>query len=356
MTDNRPFVPHAATTLALMAAPLLVAQPALARQDPIEPITSLASLDADWAAYDLEQAAATREDAPLFPASIAAPALDQGDQWSSTTEQYSIAVSRDEPVRDYASFGEDVKAIKWEVAGLFGYYTAINASKIFREDAVAPQFIKEGWFGADTKNVGVDKLAHFYSTYLMSEIVYGRLKHKVGDAPGIEVTAAVIGSGALLWSEFFDSIEGDGGWSWEDVAMNTAGAGFSVLRNSVPGLEEKIDYRLMIEPNSNIYTISGKEHFEQQRYFFALKPAGFKQLEETPLRFLEFHVGYHAKDFTDEDRLAGIQPKRHIFFGVGPNLSEIFFKRKKGKVARAADEVLDYFQLPYTAAHVHLTE
>ena len=330
----------------------LAAHPACAQDLALEPI-SLAELDAQWAAPQDEAALIGPPVSLASLQDVAPPAVAEDD---ALPEIVSIAPANDPPVRDYASFGEDISAIKWEVAGLFGYYTAINASKVFREDAVAPHFINEGWFGRDTRNVGVDKLAHFYSTYLMSEIVYGRLKNKVGEAPGIAVTAAVVGSGALLWSEFFDSIEGDGGWSWQDVTMNTAGATFSILRNTVPGLEEKLDYRMMIEPNSRIYTISGKEHFQQQRYFFAVKPAGFKALERTPLRFLELHVGYHADGFTDEDRLAGVVPKRHVFVGVGPDLSEIFFKKKKGKVARAADEVLDYFQLPYTAVHAHVTE
>ena len=140
---------------------------------------------------------------------------------------------RQRPRRDYASFGEDVKAIKWEFAAVAGYYTATNAPKLFK-DPQFPTFQNEGWFGRSTNNVGVDKLAHAYSAYVISELLYGRLKRNTGDAPGIEWTAAALGSGIMLWSEAFDSIEPTSGWSWEDVAMNTAGAGFSVLRNSVP--------------------------------------------------------------------------------------------------------------------------
>lgn len=39
----------------------------------------------------------------------------------------------DRPSRDYASFGEDVTAIKWELAAVAGYYTAINAHKLFKD-------------------------------------------------------------------------------------------------------------------------------------------------------------------------------------------------------------------------------
>ena len=257
--------------------------------------------------------------------------------------------------RDYASFGEDLDAIKWETLAVYGYYTAINAPKLFK-DPTWPKTQKEGFFGRGTNNLGVDKLAHAYSAYVISEVLHARLRRKTGDAPGIEWTSAALASGAMLWSEFFDSIEPDSGWSWEDVAFNTMGAGFSVVRNAVPGLDRKLDFRLMIMPNEDIYTLSGKEHFRQQRYFFALKPSGFKALERTPLRFAEFHLGYRADDFLNEDRAGGLTPKRHVFVGLGLNLREIFFKQPRSKIGRAVGDALDYFQPPYTAIHHDITE
>ena len=259
------------------------------------------------------------------------------------------------PTRDYASFGEDVKAIKWELAAVAGYYTATNVPKLFKNPRW-PTVQDEGWFGRSTNNVGVDKLAHAYSAYVISELLHARLKHKTGDAPGIEWTAAALASGIMLWSEAFDSIEPSSGWSWQDVTFNTLGAGFSVLRNSVPGLDRKLDFRLMIQPNEDIYTLNGKEHFRQQRYLFALKASGFEAFERTPLRFVELHLGYRGDDFLNEDRAAGIVPKRHIFVGVGLNLRELLFKNPRGRVGRAAGEVLDYFQPPYTAIHHDITE
>ncbi len=263
------------------------------------------------------------------------------------------ATDRPDPAQ-YRGFGRQLGAVKWEMGAIIAYYTAINGPKLF-EDATAPHFHKEGWFGKSTKNLGMDKLAHAYSAYVVSDLIYGRLKHKTGDAPGIALTAAALGSATMLYTEFWDSIERSAGWSWEDVAFNTLGSGLSVLRNTVPGLDEKLDFRLMIEPNSDIITVEGKRHFQQQRYFFALKFAGFKALEKGPLRYLEFHVGYYGKDFTNEDRAAGIEPKRRIFVGVGINLRELFFKDSRSRVGRAAGEVLDYFQPPYTVLHTHLT-
>lgn len=259
------------------------------------------------------------------------------------------------PPRTYASFGEDVKAIKWELAAVAGYYTAINAPKLLK-DPRWPTTQKEGWFGRSTQNLGVDKLAHAYSTYIISELLYGRIKRNVGDAPGIELTAAALASGIMLWSEVFDSIEPTGGWSWEDVTFNSLGAGFSVMRNSVPGLDDKLDFRLLIEPNEDIYTVKGKDHFRQQRYLLATKLAGFKAFERTPLRYVELHLGYRADDFLNEDRAAGISPKRHVFVGVGVNLKELLFKNARTRKGRAAGEMLAYFQPPFTSIHHDLTK
>lgn len=257
--------------------------------------------------------------------------------------------------RPYASFGADVASIKWELGAVAAYYTAINAPKLFMNPR-APRFKREGWFGLNTTTVGVDKLAHAYSAYVISDVLYYRLKRNTGGAPGIQYTAAALAAGIMLYTEAFDSIEPDGGWSWEDVAMNTAGAAFSVLRNSVPGLDQKLDYRLMIVPNDKIFVTKGKAHFQQQRYFFALKLSGFEAFKRSPLRLLELHLGYHGDDFLNSDRDAGIRPKRHIFVGAGINLRELFFKNSRSRIGRAVGEGLDYFQPPYTAVHTHLTD
>jgi len=256
--------------------------------------------------------------------------------------------------RRYRSFGSQLGAIKWEMGAILAYYTAINGPKLF-EDPTWPHVHHEGWFGRSTNNIGMDKLAHTYSAYVLSDLIYARLKRKTDNAPGIALTAAALGSATMLYTEFWDSIEKSAGWSWEDVAFNSLGAGFSLLRNSVPGLDRKLDFRLMIVPNSNIIDVEGKRHFEQQRYFFAFKFAGFEAFEDSPLRLLELHLGYYARNFTLEDRAAGIRPDRRIFVGVGINLRELFFRDSRSRVGRAAGEVLDYFQPPYTAIQAHIT-
>lgn len=252
----------------------------------------------------------------------------------------------------YRSFDARVGAVKWETAGIFALLTAGNIRKVIDEPQ-SFRFQDEGLFGKNTADLGVDKLAHSFNTYLISEILYRRMERKSGGGLPSAVTSAVLASGLQIYGEVYDGLHKGSGFSWGDVGFNVAGAGFSVLRNTVPGLKAKLDFRIMIVPNENVYTYQGKRHFEQQHFLLALKLAGFDRLRNSPLRFLEVHVGYHAKDFTIGERLAGVEPKRLPFVGLGFNFAQLF-RSPQTWVAKAARTTLQYYQIPYTSLHVDL--
>lgn len=131
----------------------------------------------------------------------------------------------------------------------------------------------------------------------------------------------------------FDAFEDRSGFSVSDVGFNVLGTGISYLRNTVPGLKEKVDFRLLLIPNRDGYPISNKkEHFRQERFLFALKLAGFSELRETPLRFVELHAGYYARGFTDRERSRGDERERKLFVGFGINLGELLFPSPRSPV------------------------
>ena len=259
------------------------------------------------------------------------------------------APSAPDPSR-YNSFGEQAGAVKWEVAGVAAYMTITQA--IVTRDTRSFHFQDEGWFGKDTANLGVDKLTHALNSYLLTEALTARIERKAGPARGAALTAAVLASGLMAYSELWDAHKVSSGFSPQDVLFNTGGAALSVLRHTVPGLKEKLDFRLLLIPNRDIYTFKGKRHYEQQRFLLALKLAGFEAMEQSPARFIELHAGYRASGFTNEDRARGAPLRRRIFVGVGINLKELFFRTPRSTAARIARTTLDYIQIPYTAAYI----
>jgi len=258
-----------------------------------------------------------------------------------------------EPGGKHVPFGDQIGSIKWELGLALGWMTATNTVKVAQKGGHAFRFQNEGWFGDDTINLGMDKLAHAWNTYWMTDMIEARIRNKTG-ADNAALPAAAVSMGLMLYSELWDAHKKTSGFSFQDVAMNAAGAGFSVLRNSVPRLDEKVDFRLLLIPNSDIYTFSGTRHYRQMRFLLALKLAGFKGMKDSPLRFVELHAGYYATGFTAAEEQRGARRRQRPFVGVGINLNQLLFgnRRPSGWAGRAVNEGLQYIQIPYTAYHV----
>jgi hypothetical protein len=174
--------------------------------------------------------------------------------------------------------------------------------------------------------------------------------------------------GLMTYIEVFDGFSVDHGFSHEDLIIDAVGALFAVARRSVPGMREKVDFRLLYTPSgSTLRSIScfpsahcekdGKTargpftDYSNQRYLLALKLSGFDKIRDTPLRFVELHGGYYARGFTREEEERGEPLRRRLFIGAGLNVGELLFGRRPGRFGRAGKSLLEYLQPPYTAIH-----
>jgi hypothetical protein len=247
----------------------------------------------------------------------------------------------------YASVGGKIAAVKWEVAGIVAYTTVTQV--LLTDAGRSFHFQEEGWFGKDTKVLGLDKLAHAHNAYVLADLLHWRITRKSGGLPGDAMTAAALAMGLQFYTELFDAHKQESGFSYQDVLFNTGGALFSALRNTTPGLKDKVDFRLMITPSSEIYTPKGRGHYRQQRYILAATLSGFEGLRDSPFRFLELHAGYYATGFTAPERARGDPRRRRPYLGVGFNFKELFFRSPRSFGGRAAGAVLDYLQIPYTS-------
>jgi hypothetical protein len=257
-----------------------------------------------------------------------------------------------------ATFRRETKAVRWEVVGAAA---AITATRIGRLVKRGPTFTfkNEGWFGKSTDSLGMDKIHHAFKTYVIADVLQGLIRKRSGNAEsGPEsgsksgvISGALIGLGLMTYGELYDGLTKGHGWSNEDMVAHMAGAGFAVLRNSVPGLREKIDFRMLTMPTFRGDQTDLTNLLAQRKYLFAAQLSGFKTFERSPLRFVELHLGYYGRGFTEKDRALGLPLRRRLYFGVGINLQQLFPKKPKSTVFRLSKGALDYFQLPYTSIH-----
>ena len=303
---------------------------------------------------------------------IAGPTLlpqDPDDPSNEVAEpEVSLDGAADSGTYTTGVFWRQAKSIPWRFGGAAA---AITATGIANWDwgSSSFRFNSEGWFGKDTANLGMDKLGHAYSAYVLSEffadgIEQGHPRHRA-------YTGAILSMALMTYIEVFDGFSEEHGFSHEDLIVDAAGAAFSVVRRSVPGLREKLDFRLLYVPSRSTWRALScfpEPHCDRegaavrspitdyvgQRYLLALKLSGFEPLKRTPLRLVELHGGYYARGFTSEEEERGEPLRRRLFVGVGLNVGELLFPgRPRGGFGKAANSVLEYVQLPYTAVHSH---
>ena len=247
------------------------------------------------------------------------------------------------------SFREQTWSARYETLGLFATITAIGIAN-WEWGSSGFHFNGEGWFGEDTGSGGMDKLGHAYTTYLMTDFLTDAIQDRSSDSRGGEITAALLSISLTTYVEVFDGYSGDHGFSYEDLLMDVLGAGFSVVRNKVPGLREKIDFRFQYLPSPDS-SFNPFGDYEGQKYLIAVKLAGFDELKETPLRRVELHGGYYARGFSDKARRAGEPRDQEFYVGLGLNLGELLFgegPHRDHRFSKAARTTLGYVQLPYT--------
>ncbi len=263
--------------------------------------------------------------------------------------------------------GDHLSSVRWELAAVGAGLVAVGLRDWDWGNGSQFEFIEEGWFAKNTRHGGMDKIGHAFSTYVIADILTDRIRANASNPVGAPITGALVAFGIMGLGETLDGFTGKHRFSREDIVANGVGAAFAILRNSIPGLREKLDWRLMYTPASfERPGITASEEsgilppYQRQRFIMAVKGSGFEALKNTPLRYAELHAGFDARGFQLDERRLGYPIERTFYVGVGLNLNEVLFgagsvpnfrKYKDTLPAWAVQKTFEYIQVPYTAAY-----
>ncbi|QLP97785.1 MAG: DUF2279 domain-containing protein [Rhodoblastus sp.] len=224
---------------------------------------------------------------------------------------------------------------------------------------------KEGFFGKNTHNGGMDKLGHAWTSYVLTEMLAERMAANTDGLSGAHLSAAIVAFGIMAGVETGDAYTRRYGFSRGSVA-DGAGVALALLRGAFPKLREVMDYRVTAkfgDDANSIPKVGGGRTvpaYNRQRYILAIKGSGFEGLKATPLRYAELQFAYDTRGFHSVERKLGIKPQRNFYVGVGLNLSELLFGEgpvpnfapaRDTELVWAVEHALRYVQVPYTAAY-----
>lgn len=185
----------------------------------------------------------------------------------------------------------------------------------------------------------------------MTDVLQTIIARRTGDKREAAMSSALLGTGLMAYAEVLDGFTKRTGFSNEDMLAHMAGAGFSLARNRIPGLRNKVDFRMHYLPRGRGNDFRLVNQMAQRKYLIATQLSGFRRFENSPLRFVEVHLGYFGRGFTEVERARNDPLRRRVYVGIGFNVQQLFSAEPKSRLERMARGTLDYVQLPYTSIH-----
>ncbi len=205
-------------------------------------------------------------------------------------------------------------------------------------------------------------MGHAFFTYTGARLL-ARGFEALGNDPGRSLWLGVWTSlGVMTGVEVVDGFSRKFHFSAEDAVANATGAVFAVLEEKYPRLDALVDFRLSYRRSDDARRLGESDplaDYSGQTFLLAFKADGVPRLREVPVaRYLELQVGYNTRGYEPNDGTK-IDPHRRICYGVGINLSRLLSDTvfrgdlKGGKIQGTADTVLEFLEVPGTAARTY---
>jgi hypothetical protein len=267
-----------------------------------------------------------------------------------------------EPPRGPAPSGllSSADSLKLELAGLFAILSWSGWND-WKWGSASFRFNSEGWLGMNTGSGGQDKIGHGFSSYLMAEFMYLRLRTYYGPDAAVTVYPALFSWVLMLYVEFFDGFSVDHGFSYEDLVMDAGGVGAAFFRQAVPEVGRAFDLRMEYYPSQGMQGMHPMIDYSGQKFLLAVKPAELGLPKESGIYYLELLLGYYTRGFQKGDGPYFPDKRATVFLGLGGNLDQLLFARfgkredYNGTVLDYAHAATNYFQMPrsYLSTELH---
>ena len=211
-------------------------------------------------------------------------------------------------------------------------------------------FRTEDWFEEDSDTGGSDKTGHFYMTYLLSRVLASRMEDRGWSLEEASLYGSLSGMLAMTVLEI-----GDGtspyGFSKEDLLADGIGALTAYFIRSNPEVDKFLDVRLEYLPSSGyLDNADTATDYSGMKHLVAFKFAGFEDLRDTPLGYMEVQVGYYARGYRAYD--VDIAKSQQVYIGFGLDLT-----RLAGMTGiNVLENLFEFYQPGYTYVETNLWE
>jgi len=253
------------------------------------------------------------------------------------------------------------------IAGLYGAvytwtYFAWYKNRATTEDIV---FHDEGLFGPDTYAGGSDKLGHMWGNYIISRWTANVLATGGWEPLPRTLIATSTTMAFFTMIELKDGYHKGFGFSWWDMAFNTAGNLLAAGMILAPRLDEMFDFKVYYLPTRAYLrsltqrgVVDAGEDYSGQKFTLAYHLTSIDAIKRDPslqwLRFVDVTLGYQSKNYLPQPKSENTDRLQEISLGVAfdfQHLLDVLYdwdKSPRGHVHSSLRFFLEGFGVPYT--------
>lgn len=214
-------------------------------------------------------------------------------------------------------------------------------------------FGSEGWFEKDTYAGGADKVGHATSLYFQKRALNWILLQMGHDFDHANLYSALMAESLGIALEIGDGLS-KYLFSFEDLAVDTAGILFAYLLDRYPALDALMGIQLMYWPSQKYLDSRNPDKgdissdYDGMDFLLNIKATGIPILNQHKyLRYGMLNLGYRTRgylpDFTPETQTDNNR-RRELTVSLSINLSELVFGlNPESKIFRGSATLLKYW-------------
>ena len=208
----------------------------------------------------------------------------------------------------------------------------------------------DGWVGENSNAGGADKFGHAVTAHIETCALAAIYRGWGIPRREAALRGALAAWAAQLAIEIGDGFSEDFGFSWSDIAANTAGALFGYAHAAYPRFAEVFDFRWEYWPSENFgdEALEGEDgggdittDYEGSTYVLAANLGALYSRRSNALDFVDLQLGWRSRGYVDPS----VARQRTVLIGVGLNLKTVCDRLG----LRALGKVFQFYQPPGTA-------
>lgn len=206
--------------------------------------------------------------------------------------------------------------------------------------------------GSHSVDGASDKYGHLYGNYTMKRLATTLFRATGSSRNRANIEGALLTEIITLGGEIGDGFADEYGFDPYDIIFNNIGILIAMLLDYSPVLDNVFTIKWEYVPTKDMREKYSRKHhdiftdYSGQKVIFATKFVGIPYISLTPLRYVNFDIGYYSRGYNPAKYFQS--RTRNLYIGFSVNLTTVFGDLLPvGYISSSLQSLGNYLHFPY---------